>query len=245
MVTANMRPPLYVPGNKACKWQITELAMIWIKSVHIVIWYHFFRDLDMNYSFLYQWYEIWFSLLIFGKTSYHISELFSKSRNWSYLLFYGCSTFFSAVLKDGNGEIGELSVLWHGVHTTAQCSYSCGLAAGAKFCAFCGCTHRVVRRLLIFLLATHSNWYWVFGVWKGTIFLERISAIHKNRVTHFLIHSILCKTEWKFLKLFDCIQRNSVSAQPEKIINEWFHFGWYHILKISLWTPKKYPKWQW
>ena len=93
--------------------------MIWIKSVHIVIWYHFFRDLDMNYSFFYQWYEIWFSLLIFGKTSYHISELFSKSRNLSYLLFYGCSTFFSAVLKDGNGEIGELSVLWHGVHTTA------------------------------------------------------------------------------------------------------------------------------
>ena len=24
-------------------------------------------------------------------------------------------------MKDGNGEIGELSVLWHGVHTT-QCS---------------------------------------------------------------------------------------------------------------------------
>ena len=113
--------------------------MIWIESVHIVIWYHFFRDLDMNYSFLYQWYEIWFSLLIFGKTSYHISELFSKSRNWSYLLFYGCSTFFSAVLKDGNGEIGELSVLWHGVNTTAQCSYSCGLAVQVQSFALFVC----------------------------------------------------------------------------------------------------------
>ena len=64
----------------------------------------------------------------------------------------------------------------------------------------------------------------MFGVGKGTICLEGISAIHKNKVTHFLIHSILCKTEWRFLKLSDCIQRTPVSAQPEN--HQWVIPHW-------------------
>ena len=54
-------------------------------------------------------------------------------------------------MKDGSEQTVELSVLCHGVHATAHYRYSCGLAAtavgwqlsaGAKFCAFCECTHR-------------------------------------------------------------------------------------------------------
>ena len=75
-------------------------------------------------------------------------------------------------MKDGREQTGELSVLCHGVHTTAHYRYSCGLAAtavglqlsaGAKFCAFCECTHSRARQLGaaddFSLIGYHSNWY--------------------------------------------------------------------------------------
>ena len=40
---------------------------------------------------------------------------------------------------------------------------------------------------LIFLIGiAHSNWHWVFGAWKGTIFLVGISGTHREIQWHIL-----------------------------------------------------------
>ena len=143
--------------------------MIWIKSVHIVIWYHFFRDLDMNYSFLFQWYEIWFSLLIFGKTSYHISELFSKSRNWSYLFFL-CRIGFIIYLAfctthcDGRKRWTTCQLCSSALHHS-----SVGWLA-AKFCAFRAST----------LASRVSDEIFLIGSNRHTAKAEIVSSLSPN-----------------------------------------------------------------
>ena len=44
-------------------------------------------------------------------------------------------------------------ILWHGVLYILQHSFSYGLAAGAKFCAFSECTHRARQKVTDFF-----NW---------------------------------------------------------------------------------------
>ena len=57
--------------------------------------------------------------------------------------------------------------------------------------------------IILFKLPTPINGYWVFGVCLLPI--HHASAIYSKSLTYFLIHSILGKTEWRFLELSDCI----------------------------------------
>ena len=129
------------------------------------------------------------------------------------------------------------ALTWCTYYSTAHYSYSYGLAAGAKFCAFW--EDKAVRRHLIFF-----NWL-LSVIGTGCLVLERVQFALRG-------YQLYTRIKWHIFWYIPYFVRlnggfwNYLTASRElqwvlnqRIINEWFHIGWYHILEILLWKPKK------